>query len=372
MRTAIASGMPGEGLPAVRALRVLCVTHSYGADGAAVTLRRAIRHWVELGWRVDALCSAATLQQYRGELADCGARPVRQADMREYDVALINSVLNVDKVDVLAAKAPALPIVLWVREGVSLLRHGDQAVSALVRQFSRCARVVYQTSWQRDEIFRSFTALMPPSRLAVVPNGVDIVQAPQPRGDAGGPFRVACIGSVNGRKRQGDLARAVQRLATEVAIECEFIGDLTHAASIGPGFMELVRRPPPALKWLGALPHAETLARLSGADLFCLPSSDESFASAPLEAATRGVPVLLSALPPYPYIGWRDGENCLQHPVGDVAQLEAHIRRMVNEPELRHRIAAAGKQLADNFPVETSLQMMTECVEAAARERAVR
>lgn len=351
-------------------MKVISITHSYGPHGAGITLLKAIRHWTAtLGWQVDALCDDRMAEKYGRELAACGARPVGSLLPANYDLALINTVLNTKVIDSLVTNAPSLPICLWVREGTTMLANCQEPIAAWVRRFARCKAIIYQTAWQRDEVFRSFTVFTHPDRIAVIPGGIELMEGPLQAPATRSVFRIVGVGSVNGRKRFGDIAKVVRKLSGEFPLECEFVGELTNANSMDPESLELVTAPPPYLKWLGALSHEETLKRVAGADLFCLPSGDETFASAPLEAASRGVPVLISALPPYKYVGWRDGENCALHGVGNLSQIESQLRRILTEPEFRQRIRAAGKELADQYRMDVFLSRLTDRVLLAAGKR---
>jgi glycosyltransferase involved in cell wall biosynthesis len=303
-------------------------------------------------------------RQWQAELAECGVVACANVDLRNYDVALVNGMTNAPKVELLTQKFPGMPVVLWVHEGISVLRNSKESISSWVKRFSACRLVIYQTEWQRDSVFKSLTILLPDDRLVVVPNGIEPVLTP-PRADVQeGTFKIVCVGSVYGRKRPLDLARVVCRLAEEFAVECAFIGDLTHAESMGPAFGQMRDPSVSSLKWMGAMPHPQALEHVSRADLLCLPSEDESFALTPLEAAARGVPVALSALAPYAYIGWRDEVNCLQHRVGDLAHLEAQIRRLMTQPALRERLRVAGKELADRYTIDRFLRAFTDSVQS--------
>jgi glycosyltransferase involved in cell wall biosynthesis len=126
------------------------------------------------------------------------------------------------------------------------------------------------------------------------------------------------------------------------------------------------------LRWSGSLPHAATLERIAAADLLCLPSADESFALAPMEAAALGVPVLLTRLPVYPHIGWRDGENCLQYRPGDLRGLEEQIRRLAADAALRERLARHGRKLAGKYPLEKTLRTLSGVLQAQFSKTAPR
>jgi glycosyltransferase involved in cell wall biosynthesis len=82
--------------------------------------------------------------------------------------------------------------------------------------------------------------------------------------------------------------------------------------------------------------------------VFSLPSGDESMPIAPIEAAAHGVPVILTDLECYEGI-WRHGVNALIHPVGDVDMLAWYLRMVIESPNIRSRLAAAGKGVALPF-----------------------
>ncbi len=89
---------------------------------------------------------------------------------------------------------------------------------------------------------------------------------------------------------------------------------------------------------------------LMAADIFCLPSYREGFGSVVLEAGACGVPAVGSQI--YGITdSIVDGETGLLFQVGDVAELEAALERLVNDGALRARMGQAARDRAEKiFP----------------------
>jgi len=96
----------------------------------------------------------------------------------------------------------------------------------------------------------------------------------------------------------------------------------------------------------------EVSANLLAADAVVMPYRDGvSFRRTTLIAALRhGCPVV-STTPANPAFlpEIRPGENMLLAPPCDAAALAQTVARLVNEPELRHKLASGSKQLGDLF-----------------------
>jgi N-acetyl-alpha-D-glucosaminyl L-malate synthase BshA len=84
---------------------------------------------------------------------------------------------------------------------------------------------------------------------------------------------------------------------------------------------------------------------LSAADVFILPSSQESFGLAALEAMACEVPVVASRVGGLPEV-IEDGVNGFLHPLDDLEGMAASVIRLVNDDALRRRVADAARQSA--------------------------
>lgn len=335
--------------------KILLVGHGYGPDGAAMMLKKTAQHWAKtLNWSIDAY---APDPQDDDELIAHGISPVRQLDVTDHQLVIFNSLLVADKALEIPIK---IPKVLWIHEGETLIRHwawSNQAWSHLFKAFNS---VIFQTRWQSENLFGSFLKNFPSENIHVVPNGLDWPfekrnnALSQPLGlSVTEPLKVVCVASLTGRKRPHDLANAILKIATSRAVQCTFIGDLTRLDTLPESFQNLVNEGHPALRFTGPLSQADIAEEFRNADVFCLPSGDESYPLAPLEAALSGLPVVQTALAPYPSIGWEHNLNCLTYPVGDEAELVKQLLRIADEPGLVARLSQAGFELANGMNFES-------------------
>lgn len=96
---------------------------------------------------------------------------------------------------------------------------------------------------------------------------------------------------------------------------------------------------------------------VTSADLFLLPSSQESFGLAALEAMSYGVPVVASKVGGLPELIIH-GESGLLAPVGDIAQMSAFAVELLTNPELCRRIGQNAMHRArENFNVEKQVSL---------------
>jgi phosphatidylinositol alpha-mannosyltransferase len=106
------------------------------------------------------------------------------------------------------------------------------------------------------------------------------------------------------------------------------------------------------VEWLGAIGEAEKASRLRGAHVLCAPSlRGESFGVVLLEAMAAGCAVVASDLPAYRAVV-RDGVDGLLVPPADVTALAAALRRVLEDPDLAERLAAAGEARAAEFSMD--------------------
>ena len=338
--------------------KILLRTHRYGADGATTMLLSLANYWVsELGWSVNALCSRSESRPETATLlARHGVGMVHEASAQDrYDLAIVNTLLDLRHVPGLARVAP---VALWVHETEAMLDHWPMPVSEVRRCFQKAHRIIFQAPWQAW-VFGSFIHRLPDGSVTCIPNGIAVPDIHLKAGHEGGLRRIVCLGSVIPRKRQGDLAKAVAHLIRHGhSLVCELIGDIGHLDSLGQENAQLIKTHP-AVFLTGALPREEALSRLAGADVFVLPSSNESQGLAPLEAALLGVPVVLADLPVYRELGWRHGHNCLTYPLGDVGALAVCIDRLLSDQALASRMVRGGHDFAAGFSKAVFQDRMT-------------
>jgi glycosyltransferase involved in cell wall biosynthesis len=331
-------------------MRILLVTHSYGLNGAAILLSDCAKQWVhEKKWQVDALMSEQEMAQHGQALIDLGITPKQSISGQrgEYDVALVNTLVDIEFVTKLA---PSMPVVLWVHEGNTLLFNWDISLSTLVRGFSQCSQIIFQTAWQSEHVFKSFIDHLPVQRIQHVPSGVETQNVLyKTSNNIEKTIKLLTVGTVYPRKRQMDLIQAVDKLATKYSIECYVAGDYSQAIDWLPRIHEDLKNSNSHIKWLGGIVDRKEINKLLlHSDIACFPSGDESHPLALLEAGLCALPLVISNLPPYSHIGFIHSKNCLIHPTGDLVQLEAHIERLIQDAGLRARLGKNARNLVLN------------------------
>jgi glycosyltransferase involved in cell wall biosynthesis len=240
----------------------------------------------------------------------------------QYDLAIINTVvMGIESVPELHDR---LPCVLWIHEGESMLWNSRVPLCDWKEAFSWTSHIVFQSAWQAERIWGSFTSGLPTNRYSVVPNcqPIELLDASLVRRPTPGKRRVIFLGSVYQRKRPHDLIDAVLSLKRD-DVECLFIGPTDGLATLSSYHQSLLRSRS-GLLLVGKVSRSEALAYLASADVLSLPSADESQPLVLLEAARFGIPVVISDLPVYQHC-WTDGVNCLKHAVGDVETLARHL-----------------------------------------------
>ncbi len=120
------------------------------------------------------------------------------------------------------------------------------------------------------------------------------------------------------------------------------------------------------VRFLGPLGREEVLTLFRAADATLLTSSWENFPHTVVEALAVGTPVIATAVGGVPELV-RDGENGLLFPVGDRDALVAAVRRMVDEPSLRERLAAAAAPSVERLRPDALYPRLEAILREAAR-----
>ncbi len=343
-------------------MKILLVTHSYGLNGAAMLLSDCAKYWVhEKKWQVDALMSEHEYTEHCQELSEIGITPKLSVSgvPGEYDVALVNTLLDIEFVEKLA---PNMPVVLWVHEGNTLLFNWDISLSKLTQGFAKCEKIIFQTTWQSLHVFKTFIDHLPSQRIEIVPSGVEIENVPQKTDyELNNKIRIITVGTVYPRKRQMDLVCVVDKIATKYPVELVIVGDYSQAIGWEHRIKTDVSNQNGHVKWLGGIQDRDLLNQLLvQSDLACFTSSDESHPLSLLEASICAVPMIISNLPTYSHIGWANNKNCLTFETGNLGQLEEQIIKLILDKNTRKRIATNAQLFAKkNFSKLTLLKKMS-------------
>lgn len=184
--------------------------------------------------------------------------------------------------------------------------------------------------------------------VQVIPNAVDAGRF-RPRGEASLRARYATpeerivlhVSNFRPVKRACDVVRAFARAAEALPARLLLVGDGPER----PRAAELARTlgVEDRVAFLGSFPRVEAIMAIS--DLFLLPSEQEAFGLAALEAMAAGVPVVATRAGGLPEVVV-DGVTGLLVDVGDVDAMAEAALRILRDPDLRRAYGRAGRRRA--------------------------
>jgi glycosyltransferase involved in cell wall biosynthesis len=198
-----------------------------------------------------------------------------------------------------------------------------------------------------DELLDTFD--LPPERVVVVPNGVDLVEeAPAGRGRelAGRDRYVLAVGTLEPRKDLPALVRAFDSLAaTDPDLGLVLAGadgwgaDAVHAAVAAAIHGDRIRH-------TGYVSGVDRAGLLREAAVLAYPSRYEGFGLPPLEAMQVGVPVVATAVGAIPEVL---GDAADLVPLGDEDALAEALLRALGDPAHRAELVRRGHERAARY-----------------------
>jgi teichuronic acid biosynthesis glycosyltransferase TuaC len=208
---------------------------------------------------------------------------------------------------------------------------GGQAVRATFDH----ARMVIANSAGIQDAARELGA----RRTRIVRLGTDL--PPEPTATAQAPTLVT-VGHLVARKRHADVVRALWSLRERhPELRYLIIGDGPERDPLARLAAELDVAD--RVELAGQLPHAEALARARSGHVFVMPSVDEAFGVAYVEAMAAGMPVIAARGEPGPReIAAAGGGIRLVAP-GDVEALAAELATLLDEPAYLQELGVAAR-----------------------------
>ncbi len=201
----------------------------------------------------------------------------------------------------------------------------------------------------------------------MLPNGVDVVPFVKADPWPSPVPAVLFVGRHEPRKGLGVLLDAWQGIDRDAML---------WVASDGPETASLKARKVRGVEWLGRITDDEKARRMRGAEIFCAPAtSGESFGVVLLEAMAATTAVVASDIPGYRNVARPDVEALMTAP-GDAESLRHALQRLLDDPDRRAELAAAGEHRTAEFSMsrlaERFVAVYESAIAGARRERTPR
>jgi glycosyltransferase involved in cell wall biosynthesis len=247
-----------------------------------------------------------------------------------------------------ALRAPRAPLLVSVHGGdvlytASRVRSGEQAV----RRPLGAARLVLANSDGIAELAREHGA----RETLVVHLGADLPAAARPSRRSG-PQTLVTVAHLVARKRHADVLRALAVLTPRhPTLRYEIVGDGPERPALEALAERLGVRE--RVDFHGQLAPEQAVAQAHQCTLFVMPSTEEAFGVAYVEAMAGGVPAIGCRGEPGPEEIAAAGDGLVLVPPGDIERLTQRIDELLSDShrlhEARHRARAT---VASNFTWE--------------------
>lgn len=276
----------------------------------------------------------------------------------EFDIAHDNQVLGSGMLDI---EGYGLPLITTVHHPITFDRRIDIAQTrnpwrkftlwrwyGFLRMQGRVARAARRIMTPSEASKRDIAADfgVDPARMQVILLGVDDVFRPPTTPRV--PGRIMAMASADApMKGIATLLEAFAKLRTERDVE-----------------LVLVTRPVPggrterlidklaigdSVRFAHGLTDAELVELMGSAEVACVPSLYEGFSLPTAELMACGTPLVVSRAGAIPEVVGPDGECADLATPGDVGELLSALERMLDDPERRRRMGAAGRRRVEEL-----------------------
>jgi teichuronic acid biosynthesis glycosyltransferase TuaC len=280
---------------------------------------------------------------------------------RDFDYDLLHAHYAVPAGDAVRRAAPGTPLVVSVHGGdvLATVHRGRRARRAVEGTLAH-ARLVLANSADTARRCREHGA----GTVRVVHLGADLPAAGER--DDGSPTLVS-VGHLVGRKRHADVVRALWMLRDRHPdLRYVVVGDGPER----PALQALARELGVAdrVELRGQLPPGPAAAAAQSASAFVLPSVDEAFGVAYVEAMAGGVPAIGCRGEGGPEEIAAAGEGIRLVPPGDVEALAAEVDRIVGDQGWARELGQAARATVEAaFTWEGCGRETVEAYQAALR-----
>jgi glycosyltransferase involved in cell wall biosynthesis len=274
---------------------------------------------------------------------------------REFDLVHDNQSLGYG---LLAIERAGLPVLGTIHHPITVdrrleLSHADTSYRRLTlrrwyaftkmqtRVARRLRRVITVSESSQHDIHKDHGVAY--ERMNIVPVGVDPdVFKPVP-GVARVKGRLITTASADvTMKGLRYLLEAVAKLRTERDVQLVVVGKPKEGGKSAATIERLGLAD--AVTFVSGVPEERILELYSEAELAVVPSLYEGFSLPAIEAMSCGVPLVATTGGALPEVVGADNDTALLVPPGDSEALAATLRRALDDPALRARVGAAGRQ----------------------------
>ena len=221
--------------------------------------------------------------------------------------------------------------------------------------FHTARHVVAWSQWVKRGLQEGYGVA--PEHITVIPPGVGVQDwanhSAQPHN---GPVKILFVGG-NLERKGGLLLLEAFRALKPLDVELHLVT------------RDVIPPEPGVFTYYDMQPNSEALKQLYWqSDIFCLPTLADCLALVLAEAGTVGLPLISTRVAAIPEIV-HDGETGLLIRPGNVADLTAALRRLVEDSELRKRLGEQARLLvARDFDAQVNAQRLLELLKQVAEE----
>ena len=244
------------------------------------------------------------------------------------------------------------------------LRRWYSFLSMQIRVARRLPQVLTVSESSQRDIASDFG--VPPERIQVVPLGVDEVFRPPTAPRV--PGRIVAMASADTpMKGVATLLEVVAKLRTERDVELVLVTRPTE----GGRTEQLVERLGIAdcVRFVHGISDEQLVQVMGSAEVACVPSLYEGFSLPTAELMACETPLVVSRAGAIPEVVGPDGECADLVTPGDVGELHAAVSALLDDPERRARMGAAGRRrVLKRFSWRAVAVATAEAYERAVRD----